>query len=168
MITKDSILSNLNDLDELYRNSKSIKKSNFFSKLAVFELCGWVEESMDDVIRRCYKKRLKEDQNIKLIENEIIGQTYGFHYKKNFRPMLMKILGIIVIENIERKLDKAKFEILTSTLGDLKTSRDKTAHTHIKGTITSLDAPSLTIGKFYRIYEGLMDIDRVLRKLKIL
>jgi hypothetical protein len=32
----------------------------FFSKLAVLELCGWVEITVDDLILRAVKHRVKE------------------------------------------------------------------------------------------------------------
>jgi hypothetical protein len=168
MITKQSILHNLNELDRLYKKSVSIKKSNFYAKLAVLELCGWVEESMDDLIRRCYKRKLISDKNIKFVEDEIIGKTYGFHYDKNFRPMLMKLFGILVVEKVELRVNSAKFHIFNSNLGDLKKLRDRTAHTHIKGVTMSIDAPSITTNRYHTIYEGLKDIEDALRRLKFL
>jgi hypothetical protein len=53
MIAKTYILNNLSTIEKLYNDSSSIKNSLFYSKLAILELCGWTEESMDDIIKKC-------------------------------------------------------------------------------------------------------------------
>lgn len=116
MVSKTSILENLQGLDALYQKSSSTKKSLFFSKLAILELCGWTEESIDDIIKRCAKRKLKEKVNLDYLIKEI-ERTYGFTYEKHFRKMLVELIGFINIERLERKVDKDKFHNLKSTLG---------------------------------------------------
>lgn len=166
MIAKTSIFSNLRRLDNLYSKSGSTKQSLFFSKLAILELCGWIEESMDDIIYRCASRNLKNSWSNKYIEQSIIKKTYGFEYERHFREMLIALLGVICVEKLERKVDKTKFQNLKANLSALKTYRDVEAHTHIKGVTKRLDAPSATIGKFFIVYDGLRDFEQKLKKLK--
>lgn len=167
MITKSYIESTLNQLDKLYNNSSSQKKSIYYSKLAVIELCGWIEDSMDDVVEKYCNKKLKESANKKCVKDDIINPNHGFHYKSNFRPMLMKSIGIIALEKMEKKLENggAKITILKSTLGRLKGKRNDAAHTFIKGITSNFDAPSTIKNDFNRIYPILKEIETEIRKL---
>lgn len=165
MVAKQFILANLKRLEYKYRTAGR-KDALFFSKLAILELCGWIEESMDDVIRQCAKKHLKDTRNINYVETTVIKRTFAFDYVK-FRLMLISVVGLINVEKIEKKLDpsiKSKFEaVLTS----LKTARDAEAHTHIKGVTRAINAPSLTIAQFADVYQGLKLIETTLRSTKI-
>jgi len=165
MVGKTSILENLKRLETLYNESvTSEKKCLFYSKLAILELCGWIEESMDDIVRKCANRKLKENANQEHIDNTI-KLTYGFVYDKHFRKMLIELIGLINVERLEMRIDKAKFQNMKSTLGLLRSFRDIEAHTHLKGTTRILDAPSATINKFSMVYEGLKEFEE---KLKIL
>lgn len=167
MIAKTYILNNLSTIESLYRNLTSIKKGLFYSKLAILELCGWIEESMDDMIQTCANRYLKDVNNRKFVKDSVIERTYGFEYKKYFRRMLIQTIGIIKLEKLERKLHPVKFPHMQLALKDLKHSRDSLAHTHIKGVTKRLDAPSVTKNRFLIIYEGLRDIDDKLKRIKL-
>ena len=166
MITKSYILENLESLEKFYNKSSSGKKGLFFSKLAILELCGWIEESMDDIVRRSSIRKLNNANNRSFIEKSVIKRTYGFEYNSHFRNMLIDLIGIINVEKLENKLDPVKFQLMTSTLDTLKIIRNTEAHTHIKGITKRIDAPSLTKSRFLPIFEGLKDIDLKLRNLK--
>ena len=64
MVAKNSILpGNLRSLDYRYRRAHSaLKEALFCSKLAILELCGWIEESMDDMVRRCATEALERSK----------------------------------------------------------------------------------------------------------
>lgn len=167
MLAKTYILHNLNALNQKYNKATKLKDSLFFSKLAILELCGWIEESMDDLVRRCAKQKLKEQDNINYVNTVVIKKTYGFEYQKNFRQMLIKLIGLINVERIERKMDAGKFQRLQSTLSALKTARDAEAHTHIKGITRNINAPSITLRQFNDVYDGLAEVDKVIRAAKL-
>ena len=126
-------------------------------------MCGWIEESMDDVILSCARKYLKEPVNRDYCEKQIVKRTFGFDYHNNFRFMLIRLLGLIVVEKIERQMDPAIHDKMISALSRLKQQRDSEAHTHLKGTTRSINAPSVTIGQFQPVYGGLVEIDRMVR-----
>ncbi len=164
MIAKSYIYNNLKAINTLYYKSPSIKMGLLFSKLALLELCGWIEESMDDIILRCSKKNFRRLENLKIVKNEIIKRTYGFEYNQHFRQMLLKTIGLINLEKLERKFDPIKFQLLELTLETLKNVRNKEAHTHIKGITRRLDSPSVTINRFLIVYNGLKNIDDIIKK----
>lgn len=164
MISKNSILGNLKSLDNCYRKAKSQKEALFYSKLAILELCGWVEETMDDIVMRCAIRHLKERNNRKYCKDNIVKKTYGFDYERNFRFMLIRLLGLVNVERIERQVDARKRSGLEGALGSLKAVRDAEAHTHLKGTTRRLNAPSFTITQFKPLYEGLVEFDMKIRR----
>jgi len=164
VITKTKILKTLKKLDKLYNAvNKKVEYDlpNYYSKLALLELCGWVEQSMDDILR-CFQRKLKEEKNINYLETRIIKPTHSFEYHTHFREMLIKTIGITGVEKMERKINNRKKEILASSLGILKTMRDEHAHTYISGTTHRLHAPSISESHFRKIYDGLKEFEKAI------
>lgn len=164
MISKTSIEKNLKLINRLYQRSTSILTGEFYSKLAILELCGWIEESMDEIIRNSTRRKIVQITNRNIIEKKSIKNNYSFTYDENFKKMLQQVIGMCGIERIESKFNSSKFIQLCSTLQNLKTYRDTQAHTHIKGITIRLNAPSWSIGQFNNVYEGLKDIESTLKR----
>jgi hypothetical protein len=164
MITKQYIVPSLQALDTAYRNAMSADDAERFAKLAIIEMCGWIEESMDSLILRCGKRHLKISKNLDYCEEGIIGTTYGFDYNRHFRWMLIRLIGLVTVERLESQFDQTKHHLFKSTLASLKIVRDSVAHTHLKGATRTLDAPSMALRNFQRVYDGLLDIDQAMRR----
>lgn len=165
MIAKSYIKSTLIELDKLYHNASSQKKTIYFSKLAVIELCGWIEETLDDIIIKHGNRNLKAINNKVYCRDKIVSPNYGFQYNKNIRPMLINLLGLIQLEKFETELEKrAQITLLKNSLGNLKRARNEAAHTHLKGITRRYNAPSRTLGDFNRISALLEIMDKELRK----
>lgn len=163
MISKTTIQTNLRTLNAQYNKSTtSPRLALFFSKLAVLELCGWIEESMDDVLLRCARKHLKQPSNLASVSDQI-KKNSGFHYENNFRRLLISIIGLLNVERLESSVDQPKRAQMQAALKSLKIVRNSQAHTHLRGVTTTLNAPSWTISQFTPVYEGLIDLDRWLR-----
>lgn len=162
MIGKSEIQRNLRSLNALYGHAATQKHALYYSKLAIIELCGWIEMSMDDIVRRCAIRTLQDPESRKRID-KAIKRTYGFDYDQHFRELLLLLIGAIRLEKVERKVDAAKYTRLISALTTLKTIRNDEAHTYIKGTTRKIDAPSVTLARFLDVYDGLVDIDSVIR-----
>jgi hypothetical protein len=163
MITKSYLFKTLNRLDKLYNDSTSDDQKIFYSKLALIELCGWIEETMDDIVLRCAKRCLKSPANLKFID-KTVHNTNSFEYEA-FRKMLMMVIGLATLEKIEEQLETTgKISALKGDLGNLKRSRNQAAHTHTKGTLTTYDAPSKTKYNFDRIYALLTELDAELQR----
>jgi hypothetical protein len=127
MIVKNYIISSLTELEVLYNNSSSQKKAIYFSKLALIEFCGWIENAMDNIILVYSNKNLTQEANKKYILKTVVGRTYGFDYETNFRPMMIRTIGIREVEKLELKLQRngAQVSILKSTLSTLKVKRNE-------------------------------------------
>lgn len=165
MIAKTYILENLKGLNSRFLRSNKPKDGLYFSKLAVLELCGWIEMSMDDVVLRVSQKKLSDQRNIKYVENDVIARTYGFQYQKHWRSMLIRTLGIVTVEKIELTVDQQKRAGLEAELTNLATIRNSLAHTYVRGTQLQVDAPSVTLGRFSNLHEGLKEFETVILNL---
>lgn len=165
MIAVSYIDSTLKELDRLFSDSTSQKKAIYYSKLALIELCGWIEESLDDIILRHANRHLKNSDNKDYCKKSIIKPNYGFQYKRNIRPMLISLIGLIELEKLEKELEKtSQITLLIGHLGNIRDSRNTAAHTHLKGVTRRFNAPSRTIGDFNRIKPILISIEEELRK----
>ena len=87
---------------------------------------------MDQIISDCASTHLTDPKNILYMQDDVILGTSSFEYRK-FREMLMRVVGLIGIEKIERNYDLQKFDVMRSTLGTLRKYRDNAAHTHVSG-----------------------------------
>lgn len=166
MVSKSYILSNLKELDVLYNQARTQKKKLYYSKLAMLELCGWIEESMDDIVKKCAGRVLKVEKNKKYVA-DIIKKTSGFGYDEHFRKMLISVVGLILMEKIEKRVDLSKYDPFIAALNNLKSARNREAHTHLKGVTRSVDSPSLTRRNFEYVYEGLKEFEIKLKELNL-
>ncbi len=168
MVNKTTIARNLGELHSRYnRRHRNSRDPLYYSKLYLIELCGWIEETMDSIIRDCSLRRLAATKNRKHVESVIVGRTYGFKYNRHFRNMLMRVLGLIKVEELESKLDQKKFGNMRSSLDILYSERNRAAHTYIEGITITVLAPSAVSHHFQSVYEGLKDIERCIRRLRI-
>lgn len=165
MIAKTYILQNLSTIERLYAKSRPQRETLMFSKLAILELCGWIEESMDSIINVTLLKKLREERNKKCLRGHIKRQS-GFDYKDNFRKMLIEAVGLIRVEKLERQINQTKFTKMCAALDTLKTRRNDEAHTYLRIT-RMLDAPSVTRSHFQDVYDGLKSIEALLKRMKI-
>lgn len=166
MIALSYITSSLKELEKLYNSAPSKKKAIYYSKLATLELCGWVEDTVDDIVIRHANRNLCEPSNKKYIKKDIVKRTNGFQYEYHIRPMLISVMGIIALEKLEKEFEKkSRITILKTSLQNLRDSRNKAAHTHLKGASNIYDAPSVMLNEFNKIKIVLLEIDNELRSL---
>ena len=172
-IVSRKIRSNLHLLETRYN---SVMQSNrldasieavLYSKLAVIELCGWIEESIDCILIDYVMRTVRNTTIIETIRKEIIDTVYGFKYKDNFRPLMEKIIGAARFQKIMLQLRRRGLqdEVLKNQLHQLSTARNQAAHTywHQQGT-QRFDAPSITIGIFEVLLPILKKIEGMVRR----
>ena len=146
------IKKNLEKIKDLYVKSIDAKESSLYSKLAILELCGWIEESMDYIILRYASKHLRSSNNLDAIKG-IITDTHGFDYKEHFRKALRQCIGLINIEKLEKQLTTSRFfDPLKAELSNLRKVRDEVSHTYIT-VMKKYDAPSITLNRLELIYK---------------
>ena len=167
MVNKTEITRNLKELNARFqRPSRNPRDPLYYSKLAILETCGWIETTMDDIVSTCANKYMKNASNVKYLDDRIRGNA-NLHYDRNFRRILIEAIGLINVERLEVIVDQAKFDSMKSALGTLVTRRNEAAHTYIKNATIQIDSPAVTTAYFLRVYEGLKDIERSLRRLSI-
>ena len=160
---RHEIERNLRSLNQRYRNAPNTKEALYASKLAIIELGGWIETSMDDIVERCATRHLREQKNREFCKQKIIQTTWGFEYDKHFKNMLIRLIGLIRLERIEKHLDTGVHSAFLASLGAMKIARNLEAHTYLKGTTRSVLAPSVTLSHYSNIEKGLAQIDRAVR-----
>ncbi|OQY79666.1 MAG: hypothetical protein B6D41_22320 [Chloroflexi bacterium UTCFX4] len=166
MIAKQAILDELTLIETLYNKATDPRENLLYSKIAIIELCGWVEMSMDEIVNSCSSRHLRDASNLNSITNEVIGRTYGFQYNKHFRSMLIRLIGMIKVERVESRVDPVKLAKLKAQLNALKDPRNTVAHNPIIGMTLTLDAPSVTRNRVEELYEGLHEMNRKIRSLR--
>lgn len=165
MIVKTHILRELTKLDKLY-NQATVKGRNseadFYAKIAFIELCGWTEDSIDDLALRSAKRK-----GVALVYGDFeekIKYVYGFEYKKHFRTILFNTIGVTGVERVEKKVNRRLQVLLISALNDLWKKRHHHAHSYLRRSAVYLDAPTITLRRFWNIYWGLVEYDKKMRK----
>jgi hypothetical protein len=159
-LNKRLISNQLKRLETLYNLSavnSDIEHQNFYSKLAILECAGWVEDCMDliaqkHVTRGHVRNRATQD-HIKYI----VDHTYGFEYERHFKRMLCQIIGVVKFYKIEKSIDSIILSTFTGALDSLKVLRDGHAHTYILRASQPFYDPSWTLGVFANLYPGLKE-----------
>ena len=166
MVRKGVIVRNLREIEALYNEARSNKKKHYFAKLAILELCGWLESTQDDLIRSSAGRCISLPPNQTLISSEI-KRTHGFDYEQNFRRLLILIVGLSQLEKVEQEFDKGgSLAKLVGLLSKLKESRNMAAHTHTSGVLPTIDAPSVVRKNLEDLYVYLRQLERILKRLR--
>lgn len=164
MVVKKQILITIKKLDSLYNSSPTIE-ATYYSKLAIIELCGWIELSMDKIVEHFANKHIKTAP-FKNSFNSLKEKNYGFDYKQNFRKMISQTIGLHNAEKLEVKINKTGgISILDSTLDTLKILRNDAAHTYIE-TTTTYQAPSVTKAQLELIYPILKEFGKEIKTIR--
>lgn len=140
------------------------------SKMAIMELSGWIEETIDSILVSYLDKNMTDSpQDLKnCIINECIKTVYGFGYKNDYRPLMEKVLGAIRFKQIVEELNKngGQNEILKAEFGDLHNARRRAAHTQsvLHDETKIFDAPSKTWDRFNKILPIMQNIETLVLK----
>lgn len=149
----------------LYQGSSSIEGGLLYSKMAMLELCGWIEMSMDDIVLNAAQQLIRDTKHLKYFKS-VVQKVSGFEYQKHFRHMVITLIGLQGVETMEKNADPLLFLPMQAAFSTLRPHRNKHAHEYIKGATLRLDAPSISISRLHVIHAGLVDIEKVLKKIK--
>ena len=173
-ISSLSIKRNLNCIQKRYDNAMASKdaysslEAQLCSKLAIIELCGWIEETIDTILMDYLRRTIPNHTIRSAIEKDIIQNVYGFKYNQ-YRQLMERILGARRFEHIVMSLErvKARNSHLHSILSDLSKKRNLAAHTHFEQGVTqTFDAPSCTLQCFNKIFPIFKSIERMVNNMK--
>ncbi|HLF83309.1 MAG TPA: hypothetical protein VI837_03960 [Blastocatellia bacterium] len=146
-----TIEDTLRELDRWYNELPGgNERPIFLSKLAILELCGWIETRFDALIRTA-SVRAGLDQD--WVESNIVQRTHGFAYADHFRHMLCRIVGESAVLHVESTFEQdspGRLELLKSALGTLWKNRGPLAHSHIAAPVATqriIYAPSWSVNQ---------------------
>jgi len=126
------------------------ERPRLLSKLAVLELCGWLEERFDAIAAGIAQTAGVEAA--KAIQNRIDG-TYGFNYGMHVRQIFLAIGGEVLVHKVESRLEEkypGYLEQLKNALGQLWKQRCELAHgssVAVGGQQRSVNAPSWAVNQ---------------------
>lgn len=166
MIDYTNIESTLRKLDFEYSEQISDPQMPIlFSKLAVIEFCGWIEESFDDVLYQYINSHII-DTDYKTIINGFINANYGFDYKNHTFKLFSIVIGINNWENILDKLPALALTNFQTILRDYSQIRNRAAHTYtLIGTTRTFDTPSVVLSNFNKIKNPISIIETEIQSL---
>jgi hypothetical protein len=134
-------------------------RPKLLSKLALLELCGWIEGEFDRLALLVEQDRLNDAD---WVRSNVISKTSGFQYDNHWRPMLVKLVGEVFARRLERRMEvnyPGELAQLKSLLGSLWSIRCHFAHADISANIVAqqtFQAPSWSINQ-HRILVRLLD-----------
>lgn len=153
-----SIEDTLNVLDAWYNEpSVGSDRPKLISKLALLELCGWIEEVFDEMMRNIDAQTLGDE---KWVNEKLIDRTSGFKYDTHLRAMIVELIGEVFARRIEEQMEatgKGDLERMKAMLGELWKKRCSFAHADVAANVASqakFDAPSWSINQ-HRILKKL-------------
>ncbi|MFA5799473.1 MAG: hypothetical protein WC840_00770 [Candidatus Peribacteraceae bacterium] len=168
MFVKKYIQEELLELKSMYDRATNPLEKDLICKLALIELCGWIEESVDEMVLTFVGKKTKDHATIKYV-GDVLDRNHSFGYEWHFRHLLSLILGAVNFEKIEKKVERKigtkAMATFKSSLGTLKTLRNDVAHTHVKGAARKPgNAPVLVLRWLDEVFIGLKAFRVQIRK----
>jgi hypothetical protein len=80
MVSSASVRQNFAVLSKAYDNAVDPKLKLFYAKLALLEVCGWIEETIDTLVLRHAKHCLSSANEYDKFKKEVVDRQYGFSY----------------------------------------------------------------------------------------
>ena len=123
-------------------------RPKLLSKLALLELCGWIEGTFDNIIIEVDQATINERV---WTERNVIKDVSGFEYESHLRRMLIKLGGEVLARRVESQIEQVApgdLAHLKSLLGTLWKKRCSLAHADMVANVASqvsFDAPSWSL-----------------------
>jgi|APGre2960657373_1045057.scaffolds.fasta_scaffold15536_3 hypothetical protein len=171
MLSNAELIQNINVYQDQYNTAKNLRELLLPSKAALLDVCGWLEEAMDQVVIECANRCMLSTQRLQLIQKEYVGKTYGFEYQRHFEKMLAAVVGFRILEQAERQMGLGTLMPFTSALSSLVPLRNHYAHTHLDAAkpypknVSSIPAPSALVPYVSQANTALQSIESALRGL---
>lgn len=162
-----SIEKVLISLVKMYDDESEQISNDLLCKMAALELCGWLEETHDNLIFSSLNLMHPLNQgstkdNFSKFKKSVedgIKNTHGFSYSTHLRKLLEKLLGPFLVLKLEH--DIIKIDELRSELDSLYEYRNQLAHTSLCGIEQqqTLYAPNVILNKFRIISSVLIQVE---------
>jgi len=122
--------------------------------LAIIELCGWIEISLDEIFETNAPKFANQRRYSKKFAGQL-DKTYGFHEVSHLQPLIIALVGYSGLEQLEASCDRRLMGGLHRNLNELTDMRNRLAHTYIKGFGVTIESPQLILGRLEHVANGL-------------
>lgn len=154
----------LKQLDEWYNepSAQSGDRPQLLSKLALLELCGWIEGEFDRLILRAEGGRLRDPR---WLTEKVVERTSGFNYSSHLRGMFCNVFGEIIVQRIEDEMEvqyPGDLDRFRTMLGDLWHKRCNFAHADFAANVAAqrvFDAPSWSRGQLAAVTQLITKFD---------
>jgi hypothetical protein len=166
MVTRFYITRNLRSLNRKYVRSKTQAEPLYYSKLAIIELCGWIETSMDEIFEANASKFVNEVRHLIKFRAQL-KKTYGFNEKKHLQPLIVALVGNNGLEKLDASCDTRLMGALHRNLNELSIMRNSLAHTYIKGFAVTIESPQLILRRLDQVANGLDHFEEQLDLLSV-
>lgn len=163
MVAKYQIEQTLERLNKSFDDTRSVVEQRYFSKLALIELCAWIEEEVDKMFFKASKSRLR-GTDFELKFKRYIDHVHGFHYEDHISKIMIQLVGYSGFLEIERRIDSTSLVKLKSVLGTLKSKRNPLAHTQLTGQTPHLLGFSVLKNHQRIIYSALVQVESALKE----
>ena len=164
MVNYTDIEAKLQRLETEYNNSiLDPDLPIFYSKLAVIEFSGWIEDSVDSIVYDYIDNHIVDPIVKQNIKKNIKG-NFGFNYYSNLFKVFTSVLGVDTWENIEDKLKPQNLVDLVNVTNTFTGIRNKAAHSSIVVTAT-FSSPSTTIAAYNKVKPAMMIIENEISSL---
>jgi hypothetical protein len=123
-------------------------RPRMLSKLAMLELCGWLEHRLDALVHRAGATVGLEEA---WVQQNVVQANFGFTYQDHLRRMLCRLVGEFAVNHLELTFEASHPGVLDQLKGALTTlwtSRGILAHTHSAvARQQTINAPSWAISQ---------------------
>ncbi len=163
----ERLIAALNELETLHDASANQAHQNYYLKLALLELCGWVEETQDVILGRLAGYWL--ETNRKNFDG-FVKRNSGISYENNFRDLLQRLVGLRGLELVEVRISRHRDADTVRTCAEMYALLDTTlraprnAHAHTFAGVQS--TPLNQLLHFSVLKNAAITIDRGLRMLE--
>ena len=136
------------------------------SKLAVMEFCGWIEESIDEILNNYLDTHIVDVNGKRIIQN-FIKKIYGFSFEKHMYQGLSLVIGANNLENILDGLTPMDKSNLESIANSYHSERNDAAHKNtIIGVTRRFSSPSQVLTDLNKIEPAIKAIETSVANLR--
>lgn len=168
-INIEKIQKSLDELDRRFNDEVDKQEvDNFqlsiYCKAAALELCGWLEETHDELIKEALTENGLEESFITEFDKKFISKIYGLSYDQHLRRLIINAFGFVNITKLESKIPQ--IDTLKSELNNLHDYRNQLAHKqyldfnneNFVSAQQIIDTPNKIKEKFNKMYPVLQEI----------
>ena len=152
MLNCHTVKTNLYFCQDLFNKEQNPVKKQFLLNMALLEICGWIEEALDNI----YLNRPND-----MIKKHIKG-IYSFEYAK-IQTVLAFCIGVHRLQELEKHTEvsyTAEYVEFKNTINILHKYRNLSAHKNAEATSNTIGFSNL-FQYFYIIRKSLIYIERL-------